>query len=377
MYVRLTTAIVTTGTEYAANYRLENGTLTMIHTDAGYFTPVPPPSGVGSTTYNHIWYLKDHLGNNRVLADGNGAVYAVNDYDPFGNSMTSPITGLQPTFPAGTTASPYKYGGKEWNTTSSTYDFEARQMAPGFHRFTTMDPLCEKYYGISPYAYCADNPINFVDPNGKDTWDKVVGFLVGVITNVIPFSSVIRDWFTPSDSQDYNHTLEATDKAAEFIGTTSLTAAETGFIAGGTMTAAGGGVSLSVVGSPEGLVVMGSGVKLIVESVEVGIAGLMLMANSKSNQTEGYDRGNSRSGSSAKTKSSYQLNREIKQGKAPESIERFDPGNPNHLEKKHVHFKDGSALNIDGSWKHGGRELKPSEIKYLQENGWIIPKTTH
>ena len=169
LFVQLTTsANVTTGTEYAANYRLEDGTITMIHTDAGYYTPVPPPSGAGNPTYNHIWYLKDHLGNNRVLADASGTVYAVNDYDPFGNSMTSPITGTQPSFPAGMTASPYKYGGKEWNTTTSTYDFEARQMAPGFHRFTTMDPLCEKYYGISPYAYCANNPVNMVDPKGQD-----------------------------------------------------------------------------------------------------------------------------------------------------------------------------------------------------------------
>ena len=29
-----------------------------------------------------------------------------------------------------------------------------------------MDPLCEKYYSISPYAYCAGNPINFADPTG-------------------------------------------------------------------------------------------------------------------------------------------------------------------------------------------------------------------
>ena len=52
-----------------------------------------------------------------------------------------------------TTESPYKYGGKEWNTTTSTYDFEARQLSPSFLRFTSMDPLCEKYYSISPYAY--------------------------------------------------------------------------------------------------------------------------------------------------------------------------------------------------------------------------------
>lgn len=31
-----------------------------------------------------------------------------------------------------------------------------------------MDPLAEKYYSISPYAYCAGNPVNIVDPDGAD-----------------------------------------------------------------------------------------------------------------------------------------------------------------------------------------------------------------
>ena len=43
---------------------------------------------------------------------------------------------------------------------------EARYLSPNFHRFTTMDPLCEKYYSISPYAYCAGDPVNLVDPEG-------------------------------------------------------------------------------------------------------------------------------------------------------------------------------------------------------------------
>jgi len=33
--------------------------------------------------------------------------------------------------------------------------------------FMTMDPLAEKYYNISPYAYCGNNPVNAIDPNGK------------------------------------------------------------------------------------------------------------------------------------------------------------------------------------------------------------------
>lgn len=32
----------------------------------------------------------------------------------------------------------------------------------------SVDPLCEKYYWISPYAYCLNNPVKFVDPDGKD-----------------------------------------------------------------------------------------------------------------------------------------------------------------------------------------------------------------
>lgn len=48
------------------------------------------------------------------------------------------------------------------------YDFHARQYNPVIGLFSSMDPLCEKYYHISPYAYCAGNPINAVDPDGKD-----------------------------------------------------------------------------------------------------------------------------------------------------------------------------------------------------------------
>ncbi len=48
------------------------------------------------------------------------------------------------------------------------YDFHARQYDPATGLFTSMDPLCEKYYHISPYAYCAGNPVNAVGPDGKD-----------------------------------------------------------------------------------------------------------------------------------------------------------------------------------------------------------------
>ena len=65
---------------------------------------------------------------------------------------------------------PYKYGGKEFIELHDydSYDFDARMYYPALCRFTTMDPLCEKYYSISPYAYCNNNPVKYVDPDGRD-----------------------------------------------------------------------------------------------------------------------------------------------------------------------------------------------------------------
>ena len=65
---------------------------------------------------------------------------------------------------------PYKYGGKEFIELHGydSYDFDARMYYPALCRFTTMDPLCEKYYSISPYAYCNNNPVKYVDPDGRD-----------------------------------------------------------------------------------------------------------------------------------------------------------------------------------------------------------------
>ena len=69
-----------------------------------------------------------------------------------------------------TTENLLRFGGKEWNKTFSDYDFSARYFSTDYARFTTQDPLAEKTPNLSPYAYCAGNPMRFVDPTGKSTW---------------------------------------------------------------------------------------------------------------------------------------------------------------------------------------------------------------
>ena len=47
------------------------------------------------------------------------------------------------------------------------YDNDARQYDPLTMRFTTLDPLAANYPSLSPYAYCANNPVNYIDPDGR------------------------------------------------------------------------------------------------------------------------------------------------------------------------------------------------------------------
>ena len=53
------------------------------------------------------------------------------------------------------------------------YDNNARWYDPIFMRFTTPDPLQEKYPHLSPYSHCANNPFMLVDPSGKE----IINFL--------------------------------------------------------------------------------------------------------------------------------------------------------------------------------------------------------
>lgn len=66
-----------------------------------------------------------------------------------------------------TTTDRYQYSGKEFDRMNGL-DLHARQYDPALGRFTTPDPLSEKYYHLSPYAYCVSNPLRYIDPTGME-----------------------------------------------------------------------------------------------------------------------------------------------------------------------------------------------------------------
>ena len=105
-------------------------------------------------TFSFCYYNQDHLGNNREVVDSAGTVKQITHYYPFGTPYADPSTILNASL------QPYKYNGKEQDRMHGldTYDYGARQYVPILGRWDRMDPLCEKYYSVSPYAYCHNNP---------------------------------------------------------------------------------------------------------------------------------------------------------------------------------------------------------------------------
>ena len=114
------------------------------------------------------YYNKDHLGNIREVVSERGTVIQTTNYYPFGTPYCDAVSSKSPSM------QPYKYNGKELDLMHglNTYDYGARQYNPVVPIWDRVDPLCEKYYNTSPYAYCGNNPVNRVDPNGCWHWDK-------------------------------------------------------------------------------------------------------------------------------------------------------------------------------------------------------------
>ena len=130
--------------------------------------------------YADCWYIKDRLGNVRVVhclnSGGNLPVFEVNDYLPFGGRIPN---ASQPAF----SLNRYRYAGKEEHngfaacdglTTTSlpAIDFGARFLTPFLGAWTSPDPIAAIASSKTPYGYCSSNPINKVDKTGE--WDVTV-----------------------------------------------------------------------------------------------------------------------------------------------------------------------------------------------------------
>ena len=103
--------------------------------------------------------------DNFQLSVAAGKVLEINNYYPFGminNGITDP--GFSDPL------NNYKYNGKELQKELNLewLDYGARFYDPQIGRWHSVDPLSEKARRWSPYTYCEDNPIRFIDPDGME-----------------------------------------------------------------------------------------------------------------------------------------------------------------------------------------------------------------
>ena len=123
------------------------------------------------TKFVYQYNLVDHLGNVRATIDADptdntqltARVIQENSYYPFGSTMSGPAIN----FVSGEN-NHYLYNGKELDAELGQYDYEARFYDPIIGRWSTTDPMAEKYYDLSPYNYVFNNPLTFTDPTGMD-----------------------------------------------------------------------------------------------------------------------------------------------------------------------------------------------------------------
>ena len=170
--------------------------------------------------------------------------------------------------------------------------FGARYMD---HELMTMwlsvDPMSDKYPSLSPYNYCEWNPIRIVDHDGRDGWDRIAGFCIGIVTNVVPGTGGLRDAYTPTNSSDYNNALRTADNASMAVGGVMITACAAGMVAGNTIVATGAAVAATGVGAPEGTVVAVAGEAVDATAASIGLIGTTVTMQTASNSAQGYNRG--------------------------------------------------------------------------------------
>ncbi len=154
---------ITKTTDYINGIEYDNSTTTIgfIQTEEGKVVPI-------SAGYDYTYYLGDNLGDTRITFDtktGSATTQQKDDYYPFGLEIS------RDTIP--NPKNEYLYNKKELQEEFTEYDYGARLYDPVIGRWNAPDMLAELSYNLTPYRYCYNNPVNFIDPYGL--WESTAG----------------------------------------------------------------------------------------------------------------------------------------------------------------------------------------------------------
>ncbi|WP_146917284.1 RHS repeat domain-containing protein, partial [Flavobacterium columnare] len=107
-----------------------------------------------------FYYHSDHLGSTSYISTMNGQLSQHVEYIAFGEVLFEEHSS--------SFSMPYLFNGKELDRETNLSYYGARYLDMKTSLWLNIDPLAEKYPNISPYAYVANNPVNAIDPDGRD-----------------------------------------------------------------------------------------------------------------------------------------------------------------------------------------------------------------
>ena len=113
---------------------------------------------VTSGTMERYFYHPDHLGSSSWVTDNAGKAIQHLHYLPFGEDWVEQRTTSW--------CAPYTFSAKEKDVETGYSYFGARYYDSGLSIWLSVDPMSDNTPFATPYAYCANNPLKFVDPTG-------------------------------------------------------------------------------------------------------------------------------------------------------------------------------------------------------------------
>jgi RHS repeat-associated protein len=128
-----------------------------------------------SNTWTPSFYGYDGSGNVRQLTNAAGTVTDTYEYDAFGNSFTK----------QGTTPNVYLYRGEQYDSDLGLYYLRARYYNPATGRFLSRDPEdgnAKDPASLHKYLYAGGDPVNAMDPTGRDLVSTVILYVRSVVT---------------------------------------------------------------------------------------------------------------------------------------------------------------------------------------------------
>ena len=110
------------------------------------------------------WYHPDHLGSSSWITFSDGKAVQHLHYLPWGENF---VDQRSSTFDGAR----YTFSAKEKDIETGYSYFGSRYYNSDLSIWLSVDPMADKYPSMSPYVYCANNPVRLVDPNGEEIWE--------------------------------------------------------------------------------------------------------------------------------------------------------------------------------------------------------------